>query len=259
MKILRLFESQWASALLTLAIVLGVWEIAVRYFEVPSYLIPSLESVFDVMVKHHAMLLSETIVTTRELIGGFVLAIVCAVPMALCMTYSRVFENLVSPAVIVFQALPKVALAPLLLVWFGFGEFPKILMAAVIAFFPMLISTLVGFKAIEPDVLALSRSMGASELKVFWKIRLPSALPSIFGGLKMAITFATIGAIIGEFIAGDRGLGYLIQSASGAQRMDVLFAGLIIISFLSLLLYYAVELTERRLIFWHQSQAVVGT
>ncbi len=255
---MRLFESQWFSTLVTLAVLLLIWHFGVMLFKVPPYLIPSVSSVWEVFSAHSPLLIKETLVTSKELIGGFLLAVTTAIPLALCMAYSRSFERLVSPLIVISQAIPKVALAPLLLVWFGFGMFPKILMAAVIAFFPMLISAVVGFKAIEPEVLALSRSMGASPLKVFWMIRLPSALPSIFGGLKLAITFATIGAILGEFIAGDRGLGYLIQSASGSQRTDVLFAGVIVISLLSVGLYYLVEIAERRFIFWHQSQAVTA-
>ena len=161
---------------------------------------------------------------------------------------------MVSPLIVISQAVPKIALAPLLLVWFGFGEMPKVIMAALIAFFPILISALTGFKLLEPEVMSLARSMGASQWKSFWKIRLPSALPNIFSGLKLAITFSVVGAVIGEFLAGDKGLAYLIQSASGAQRMDMLFADVIIISVLSLLLYYIVQATERRLTFWHQSQ-----
>lgn len=251
---MKVLESEMFAALLTLAALFALWHVSVTYMGVPLYLVPSLPSVWSVFAQHSTLLLTETFVTTRELIGGFILAVVTAIPLALFMAYSRVFERLFSPLIVILQAIPKVALAPLLLVWFGFGMFPKVLMAAVIAFFPMLISAVTGFKAIEPEVLSLSRSMGASAFKVFWMIRLPSALPSIFGGLKLAITFATIGAIIGEFIAGDRGLGYLIQSASGSQRLDVLFAGIIVISVLTVALYYAVEVAERYFIFWHQSQ-----
>lgn len=251
---MRIFESQIFSTLVALCGILLLWHISVTYGGVPSYLIPPLSDVWIVMGEHSGLILKETLITTKELLGGFVLAVVTAVPIALAMTYSRVFEAISSPLIVISQAVPKVALAPLMLVWFGFGMFPKILMAAIIAFFPMLISSVTGFKAIEPDVLALSRSMGASGWKVFWMIRLPSALPSIFGGLKLTITFATIGAIIGEFIAGDQGLGYLIQNASGSQRLDVLFAGLIVISTLTVALYYLVELAERHFIFWHQSQ-----
>lgn len=250
----KILHSQWFPTVVTIAVLLALWHFGVAFFKIPPYLIPSLGSVLDVFGAHAPLLLKETLVTSQELIGGFLLAVVTAVPLALLMAYSRLVERVAGPLVVITQSIPKVALAPLLLVWFGFGMFPKILMAAVIAFFPMLISTVVGFKAIEPDVLALARSMGASGFKVFWMIRLPSALPSIFGGLKLAITFATIGAILGEFIAGDRGLGYLIQSASGSQRTDVLFAGVIVISLLSVALYYLVEIAERRFIFWHQSQ-----
>jgi NitT/TauT family transport system permease protein len=253
---MKLLESQLFASILTLCTLLILWHASVTYLAVPRYVIPSLPSVWDVFVQHPGLLLTETLVTTRELVGGFVLAVGTAVPLALFMTYSRVFERFISPLIVILQAIPKVALAPLLLVWFGFGMFPKVLMAGVIAFFPMLISAVTGFKAIDPDVVALSRSIGASAFKVFWMIRVPSALPNLFGGLKLAITFASIGAIIGELLAGDRGLGYMIQSASGSQRLDVLFAGIIVISVLTVALYYVTEVAERYFIFWHQSQEI---
>jgi len=251
---MRLLESNWIPSVIVFVFIGVAWHLSTTVFGVPKYLIPSPESVWAIMAKHPQMFLANTLVTFRELMGGFVLAVVLAVPLALFISYSRIFEAFINPVIVISQALPKIAIAPLLLVWFGFGEFPKILMAALIAFFPMLISATTGFKGIEPDVVSLARSTGASEFRIFWKIRLPSALPAMFGGLKLAITFAVIGAIIGEFLSGDNGLGYLIQSASGAQRTDMLFAALIIISVVSVALFYAVEFAERKLIFWHQSQ-----
>jgi NitT/TauT family transport system permease protein len=236
-----------------------VWQVSTSVFSVPAYLVPSPISVLNVLLEHPALFAAATLVTMREVAGGLALAIILALPLALCISYSRSFENLVNPLIIISQALPKIAIAPLLLVWFGFGEMPKILMAALIAFFPMLISAVTGFKSIEPEVLGLIRSMGASVWRSFWKIRVPTAMPNIMAGLKLAITFALIGAILGEFISGDKGLGYLIQSASGAQRTDVVFAGLLVISFVSLILFYGVEAAERRMIFWHQSQIAVAT
>ncbi|MCO5070259.1 MAG: ABC transporter permease [Rhizobiaceae bacterium] len=250
----RVVNSQVFGVVATLIVIFIVWEMSITFLGVPTYVLPSIITVAEVLLKHPGMFLSETLVTTRELLLGFAVAVGLSMPIALAMAYSRIFEGLVSPLIVISQAVPKIALAPLLLVWFGFGEMPKVIMAALIAFFPMLISALTGFKALEPEVMSLARSMGASQWKIFWKIRLPSALPNIFSGLKLAITFSVIGAVIGEFLAGDKGLGYLIQSASGAQRMDMLFAGVIIISVLSLLLYYIVQAIERRLIFWHQSQ-----
>lgn len=251
---MRILESNWFPSLVIVVAIGLAWQLSTTVLGVPKYLIPSPASVWDVLTRHPQMFAMNTLVTFRELLGGFALAVALAVPLALFMSYSRIFERFVNPLIVISQALPKIAIAPLLLVWFGFGEFPKVLMAALIAFFPMLISATTGFKGIEPEVVSLARSTGASEFRIFWKIRLPSALPAMFGGLKLAITFAVIGAIIGEFLSGDNGLGYLIQSASGAQRTDMLFAALIIISLVSVLLFYVVEFAERKLIFWHQSQ-----
>lgn len=256
---MRALAGNWLPSLIVFLGIGLAWQLATTVLGVPKYLIPSPESVWAVLSKHPQMFAANTLVTLRELLGGFALAVLLAVPLALFISYSRIFERFVNPVIVISQALPKVAIAPLLLVWFGFGEFPKILMAALIAFFPMLISATTGFKGIEPDVMSLARSTGASGLRIFWKIRLPSALPAMFGGLKLAITFAVIGAILGEFLSGDSGLGYLIQSASGAQRTDMLFAALIIISLVSVALFYAVEFVERKLIFWHQSQIVIVT
>lgn len=255
--LVRLSESQLARVLATVVVILVAWQASVALFDIPAYVLPSAWTVGKALFLHPGLFLSEASVTLRELLLGFTVAVVIAVPLALFMAYSRHLEGIISPFVVVSQAVPKIALAPLLLVWFGFGEMPKVIMAALIAFFPMLISTLTGFKAIEPDVLSLARSMGAPGWKVFWKIRLPSAMPTIFGGLKLAITFSLIGAVIGEFLAGDKGIGYLIQSASGAQRMDILFAAVIVTSLMSLVLYYLVELVEHRVTFWHPSQSIV--
>lgn len=240
-------------------LVLLVWQLATSFFAVPAYLVPAPMDVIAVLREHPGLFVEATVVTMREVVGGLALAVGTALPLALFISYSRTFENLVNPLIIISQALPKIAIAPLLLVWFGFGELSKVLMAALIAFFPLLISAVTGFKSIEPEVLGLMRSMGASALRSFWKIRVPTALPNIIAGLKLAITFALIGAIIGEFISGDKGLGYLIQSASGAQRTDVVFAGLLVISVISLIMFYGVEAAERRLIFWHQSQIAIAT
>lgn len=251
---MRILESNWLPSIIVFVTIGAAWHVSTAFLGVPKYLIPSPESVWKILAQHPEMFAANTLVTFRELMLGFFLSVALAVPLALFISYSRTFESFVNPIIVISQALPKIAIAPLLLVWFGFGEFPKVLMAALIAFFPMLVSATTGFKGIEPDVVSLARSTGASELRVFWKIRLPSALPAMFGGLKLAITFAVIGAIIGEFLSGDYGLGYLIQSASGAQRTDMLFAALIIISLVSVALFYAVEFAERKLISWHQSQ-----
>ena len=141
--------------------------------------------------------------------------------------------------------MPKVAVAPLLLVWFGFGLMPKVLIAFLIAFFPVVINTAVGLAAIEPEKIHLARSMGLGALDTFFKIRLPDALPSIFGGLKISITLAVVGAVVGEFVGGDAGLGYLLMVANGSMDTQLLFAGIVCLTVLGVVLFGLVELAER--------------
>jgi NitT/TauT family transport system permease protein len=142
------------------------------------------------------------------------------------------------------QAIPKVAIAPLLLVWFGFGLIPKVLVAFLIAFFPIVISTAVGLASIEQEKIYLARSMGLSAAATFFKIRLPNALPSIFAGLKISITLAVVGAVVGEFVGGEAGLGYMLMVANGSMDTPLLFAGLIALTIQGVVLYALVEWAE---------------
>jgi NitT/TauT family transport system permease protein len=250
----KVYESSWFAMSVTLIGILLVWYSATEISKVPAYLLPKPVAVAIAFTSNWRMLLQETWATFREVIGGFAISIAVAIPLALLVVYSQAAERFINPILIVSQAVPKIAIAPLFLVWFGFGEFPKMLIAALIAFFPMLISATVGLKSIDPEMLNLARAMGASATKTFWKVRLPIALPNFFAGFKLAITFSVIGAVVGEFVGGDHGVGYLIQLASGSQRTDLLFAGLILLSAMGLALFYVVEALERRFVFWHHSQ-----
>jgi NitT/TauT family transport system permease protein len=245
----RMYQSNWFSYVPSVVGLLLFWEFATDILKVPTYLVPRPVDVALAFGHNWQILLSETVATLREILGGFAIALATAIPLALLIVYSRTFERFANPPIIISQAVPKVAIAPLFLVWFGFGEFSKMLIASLIAFFPMLISAVVGLKNIDPEMLGLSKTMGSSALRTFWKIRLPCALPEFFGGFKLAITFSVIGAVIGEFVGGDHGIGYLIQMASGSQRLDLLFAGLTILSALGLGLYMLVEALERRFCF----------
>ena len=164
-----------------------------------------------------------------------------------------VVEKLTYPLLVATQAVPKVAVAPLFLVWFGFGEAPKIATAALIAIFPVIVDTAVGLRAIDPDMVRLAKSMRAGPLKTFWKVRLPIALPNIFAGLKMAMTFSVIGAVVGEFVAGTTGLGYLIQAATGTMQTTVAFASIVLLSIIGIVLFVIVEVFERIFVSWHHS------
>jgi NitT/TauT family transport system permease protein len=168
--------------------------------------------------------------------------------------YSRLVESFVYPLLVFSQSVPKVAIAPLFVVWFGFGVIPKVIAAFLLGFFPVIVATVQGFKSIEPDVIDLARSMGANPLKVFIKFRLPQAMPAIFSGLKVSVTLAVVGAVVGEFVGSNSGLGYVLQKANGTFDLPLMFAALVILSMIGVLLFLVLELIERWVLPWHASQ-----
>jgi len=225
--------------------VLAFWEICTRLFFVPAFLLPPPSAIAVSFAANWALLLSHGWVTTLEILLGFGLSIVIGIPLALAIFLSPVFSRSVLPLLVSSQAMPKVAVAPLFLVWFGFGLLPKVLIAFLIAFFPVVINTAVGLASIEPEKIHLARSMGFGAIATFFKIRLPNALPAIFGGLKISITLAVVGAVVGEFVGGDAGLGYLLLVANGSMDTQLLFAGIIALTILGVALFLLVELAER--------------
>jgi NitT/TauT family transport system permease protein len=237
-----------SAILYPLAVVLAVlaaWEAGTRMFAVPAFLLPPPSAVASSFMANASLLLFHGWVTTTEIVLGFVLSIVVGIPLALAIFLWPIFSRSILPLLISSQAMPKVAVAPLLLVWFGFGLLPKVLIAFLIAFFPIVISTAVGLSSIEPEKIHLARSMGFGGAATFFKIRLPNALPAIFGGLKISITLAVVGAVVGEFVGGDAGLGYLLMVANGSMDTQLLFAGIIALTFLGVALFLLVELAER--------------
>jgi NitT/TauT family transport system permease protein len=229
-------------ATLTAAILL--WEVGVRVFNVPPFLAPPPSLVVGTIIEHSNLILHNTWRTTVEILLGYFASIVIGVPLAFGIFMWPSFARTVLPLLISSQAIPKVAIAPLLLVWFGFGLFPKVLVAFLIAFFPVVISTAVGLSSIEPEKIYLARSMGLSATSTFFKIRLPNALPSIFAGLKISITLAVVGAVVGEFVGGEAGLGYMLMVANGSMDTPLLFAGLIALTVQGVVLYMLVEWAE---------------
>jgi NitT/TauT family transport system permease protein len=234
-----------AYPLAVIAGVLAFWEIGTRLFSVPAFLLPPPSAIAVSFAANWALLLSHGWVTTLEILLGFGLSIVIGIPLALAIFLSPVFSRSVLPLLVSSQAMPKVAVAPLFLVWFGFGLLPKVLIAFLIAFFPVVINTAVGLASIEPEKIHLARSMGFGAIATFFKIRLPNALPAIFGGLKISITLAVVGAVVGEFVGGDAGLGYLLLVANGSMDTQLLFAGIIALTILGVVLFLLVELAER--------------
>jgi len=235
-------------------LIVVVWDIAVRVFSIPPYLVPAPLDVVKDLFDHWQLLGIHALWTSATVLAGFIAAAVVAVPLAVLIVVSSVAERLLYPPMVATQSIPKIALAPLFIVWFGFGVTPKVAVAFLIAFFPIVIDTIVGLRGIDPAMLQLARTMGAPGYRVFLKFSLPHALPSIFGGLKVASTLAVVGALTGEFIGSDKGLGYVLLQASGNLNTTLLFATLVTLSVLAMLFFYAVEAVERLAIPWHVSQ-----
>jgi NitT/TauT family transport system permease protein len=238
---------------IVLAIVVGFWEGASQAGWVAPYILPAPSAILVKLWTLREVFLLHTWATTLEIGLGFLLALVTGVVLAVCLAYVKPFERAFYPWIIATQAIPKVALGPLFIIWFGFGLMPKIVIAALIAFFPIMIGTMVGLKSIERDVIFLLRSMGATSLQAFWHARLPNGLPQIFAGMKVGIVLASVGAIVGEFVGANEGLGYVLLTANGTVDTQLLFAALLVISVLSTALYWVVHLAESMFIRWHVS------
>jgi NitT/TauT family transport system permease protein len=193
-------------------------------------------------------------VTLQEVILGFGLSVCVGIPLAILIVYSRLFERVAFPLMVSLQTIPKVALAPILVMWLGYGIMPKVMVAFLISFFPIVISSVVGMRSAEKEMIYLVRSMGAGEIKTFLKIRLPNALPNIFAGLKIGIGQAVVGATVGEFIAAERGLGYLQLIAQVRLDTPLLFAAVVVLSLMGVLLFQVVALIERIAIPWNRAR-----
>ena len=237
-----------------LAVVGALWWFVTWQEMVAPYLIPPPMDVVRLIIDEFAFLMGHTWVTTYETVIGFVLAVAIGLVSAVAIVYSRTVEKSLYPILLFAQVVPKIAVAPLFVVWLGFGPEPKILVAILIAFFPVVISGVAGFRSVDPELLELSATMGASSLKTFRKIRFPAALPHIFSGLKVAATLAVVGAVVGEFVGANEGLGFILLYANGNLNGPLLFAGLIIMTLIGIVLFLIIEITEKLVLPWHACQ-----
>jgi len=237
----------------TLACAVLAWGLFAWLGKFPNYILPGPVPVWRTLVQSAPALWPHFFATVHEILGGFALTIVISIPLALLIASWEPFERTIYPLIVLLQLIPKIALAPLFIVWFGFGFQPKIALVFLLSFFPLVIDSTVGFKSVSPLLLHLAHTMTDSEWRVFWRIRLPSALPNIFAGLKVASAFATVGAIVGEFVGSDRGLGYMLLRANGDLNTQLLFSILILLSLTGIVLYLIIEGLERACIPWHVS------
>ncbi|MBI4492144.1 MAG: ABC transporter permease [Chloroflexi bacterium] len=237
-------------AMLTLVVTIGLWEAVVWAFKVPSFLVPAPSAVWVEFLGKADLYAQHTWITLYETAIGFLLAMVLGILAAIAIVYSRLLQSLVYPVILVLQIVPKIAIAPLLLIWLGYGLQSKTTIALLVAFFPIVVDTATGMRAAEPELLELVKVLKGSRWQEFVKIRFPYSLPFIFSGLKVAITLAVIGAIIGEFVGGNQGLGYLIVAANYQLLTAMSFAALILLSLMGLGLFGLIVLVERLLVPW---------
>lgn len=238
-------------AVVLAAVILVVWQVGVTASDMPQFILPTPFAIIGVIIRAAPLLLRNLVATLEEFGLGLAASILCGIALGLATAKSKIFGELVYPVLIATQSVPKLALAPLFTVWFGFGLLPKVLIAFLIAFFPITVNTAAGLRSTDPNVLTMARSMGLSATQRFFKVELPSALPAIFAGLKVGTTFAVIGAVVGEFLGADAGLGRVTLTASMTLDTPLLFAALTVLAALGLASYAIVAAVERVLVPWH--------
>ena len=232
------------------AATLIVWEAAIRLFDVSAFVLPAPTAIVESLVANRRPLALAAQATALEVLFGFVLSAIAGVAVALTIVRFERFGRALYPLIVLFQNVPKVALAPIFILWFGYGLAPKIVLIVVIAFFPVAIDMLAGLQSVEPSFVALMRSVGAGPGKILVRVRIPHSLPHLMAGLKVAITLSVIGAIVGEFAGASEGLGYMIQFASTQLDTPLIFAALTVVSIQGLAFFYIVEYAEWMLVPW---------
>ncbi|MGQ9628188.1 MAG: ABC transporter permease [Anaerolineae bacterium] len=240
--------------LLPLGVLLFIvlWETVVWLGRYPAFILPSPGRVYMrfLSLYQEGSLWMHIRATLAEILGGLGLGLTAATCLGYLLAKSRALERLLSPYIVASQAIPIVALAPLLVIWFGFGGLSKILVCALIVFFPVLVNTIVGIRAVEEDLVDLMRSLKASRWQVFTMLEIPSAMPVLLGGLKVGVTLSVIGAVVGEFVGADRGLGALVNIGKGTLDTPLIFVALFFLVSIALALYLMVALLESWLLAW---------
>ncbi len=244
-----------AAPLLVALLLLTAWESWVRIRDVKEYLLPAPSAVLAALVDDPSRFSEAALISLQAALLGLVLASVGAFLLAVVMAHSRILERAFYPPALAVKVTPIVAVAPLFTIWFGFGIMPKILITAMITFFPMLVNSVIGLRSVDPRALDYFRSLDASRWQEFWRLRVPSSLPYIFAGLRISVPLALIGAVVAEFLSGSAGMGQLILIANGDFDTPTLFGAVFVLAALGILLTASVAFVERKVLFWHDSSA----
>ena len=243
--------------LISLAVLVLIWDMAVRLFAIPDYLLPSPGAVFGALASgfQDNSLWPHVAVTLGETLSGFAVGSVLAITLGVALAESRTFERFVYPLLVALQATPKVALGPIILVWFGFGTLSKVVLVTLVCFFPLFVNTVNGIRRADPELLDACRAFSASRGYLLFHVKLPSAASDIFAGLQIGVALALIGAVVAEFLSAQSGLGYLIAASSVSMSMATMFAGVFLLALIGLCGAELVRWLQRRLLFW-EAEAV---
>jgi NitT/TauT family transport system permease protein len=258
-KLLRFFAREYALSAVFIFVLLCAWEIFVRAFNIAAFILPPPTQILTKFVASYRLLLSHGSVTLIEALGGFFTGASAGLICAIAMARSRLIERMLYPLVISTQTFPKEALAPIFVIWFGFGLLPKVIIAGLISFFPVVVNTTRGLLSVDPLILDLMRALSASQQQIFLKVRLPNAIPYLFAALKMCITLSVIGAVVGEFVGASAGLGHLIRLANSELATDLMFSALIALGGMGTVLFLLVDgLEKTALRRWGGSVETIG-
>jgi NitT/TauT family transport system permease protein len=239
---------------LTFIAMVALWSVSIAVFNIPAYLLPGPGSVFSRILSDAPMLWSHSLVTLTEIVLGFGLTVVTAIPLGLAIALSRFVRQVVYPPLMLMQLVPKIAVAPLFLVWLGFGMESKVLLTVLMTFFPLLLASISGFQILDDRLLYLTQSMGASSWQTFRYLRFPAALPVIFSGIKSSATIAATAAIVAEFVGANRGLGYVLLRGTSTMDLELTFAVLVVLTIIGVVINYAVEFSEWAMTPWQRAK-----
>lgn len=235
----------------TILLLIVLWECAVELFKVPGYILPGPLAVAGVFQSTWHLILSHTVVTLNEALSGFGLSIAVGLLLSFIMNRWEIIRRILYPILVISQAIPIIALAPLIIIWFGVGVLPKIVIVILVCFFPICVSTTQGLQSSDRDMINLMKVMGAGHFRIFKEVTLPSALPHFFAGLKIAGTYSIMGAVIGEFLGAKSGLGIFMTRTISSYRTDMLFAGAVVVVLLSIGVFKIIEIAEKLIIPWN--------
>jgi NitT/TauT family transport system permease protein len=239
-----------AQPIVALAVFVALWEAICRVFHVPAFLVPPPSAIFVDTWKLIGQVSIHALATTQTTLLGFLASLIVSLPLAILLTASPAIANAIYPILVLTQSIPKVALAPILVVIFGSNELPRVVVTFLVAFFPLVLSIAAGITAVPPELIELGRACKASRWRALWRIRLPYAVPFIFSGLKAAITLSVVGAVVGEFVNADKGLGYLIVTSTAFFQVPLAWGALVLLSLIGIILFQAVVVVERVFFPW---------